>query len=61
MAGNAAYKNKWQAENCDRINLTVEKGKKDQIRAHAQAHGKSLNGFINEAIDEKIARETDEA
>mgnify|MGYP000891094195 CR=1 FL=1 len=25
MAGRADYKNKWQSENCDRINLVVKK------------------------------------
>ena len=41
----------------DRINLTVKKGKKDIIKAHAEMQGTSVNDFINRAIDEKI--ETD--
>ena len=56
-ANTAEYKNAWQKENVDRINLTVPKGKKDVIRSHAESHGQSLNGFINEAIDEKMDRE----
>lgn len=51
--------NKYMNENYDRINLTVPKGKKDIIKAHAEAQGKSVNGFINEAIDEKM--ESDKA
>ena len=35
MAGRAAYQNKWQSENCDRINLVVKKGEKDRLKAHA--------------------------
>ena len=41
----------------DRINLTVPKGKKDTIKAHAEAQGESVNGFINRAIDETMERD----
>lgn len=41
----------------DRINLTVPKGKKDTIKAHAEAQGESVNGFINRAIDEAMERD----
>lgn len=59
MAGKAEYKNQWQKENCDRVNLTLPKGKKELIKTHAESQGKSVNGFINEAIDEKMEREKD--
>ena len=49
--------NRWIAKAYDRINLTVPKGKKDIIQAHAEAHGQSVNGFINTAIDEKMERD----
>ena len=49
--------NKWIAKAYDRINLTVAKGKKDIIQAYAEAQGKSVNAYINLAIDEKMARE----
>lgn len=49
--------NKYMAANYDRINLTVPKGQKDAIKAHAEAQGKSVNSFINEAIVEKIEKE----
>lgn len=51
--------NKYMRENYDRVNLTMPKGKKDEVNAHAQSQGKSLNGFINEAIDEKIERDNE--
>lgn len=57
MAGKTAYKNKWQAENKERINLVVDKGYKDKARTAAEAAGMSLNGFIISAVDEKIERE----
>lgn len=49
--------NKYMAKAYDRVNLTLPKGRKAEIQAHAEAHGKSVNGFINEAIDEKMARD----
>ena len=57
MSGKAEYKNKWQKENCDRINLTVPKGKKAEIKAHADLQKESVNGFINRAIDETMKRD----
>lgn len=51
--------NKYMAANYDRINLTVPKGKKAVIQTHAEQQGKSVNGFINEAIDEKMERDKD--
>lgn len=49
--------NKWIAKTYDRINLTVPKGKKDSIQAHAEAHSESVNGFINRAITETMERD----
>ena len=54
MAGKNDYKNSWIAEKLDRINLTVPKGKKEQIKAFADASGESVNAFINRAIDESM-------
>ena len=50
-------KNKYNAKAYDRIALQVKKGQKDKIKTHAESQGKSLNGFVNEAIDEKIERD----
>lgn len=36
----------------DEIKLRVPKGGKDAIKAHAESHGESVNGFINRAISE---------
>lgn len=48
---------KWDAANLDRLSLALPKGRKDIIKAHAEAQGKSVNGFINEAIEEKLERD----
>ena len=51
------YKNEFIAKSYDRINLTVPKGKKEIIKGFADKQGKSINGFVNEAIDEKMDRD----
>lgn len=57
--GNAATraKNKYNAENYERIALSVPKGSKDKIKAHAESKGESMNSFINRAITETMERE----
>lgn len=57
MAGKTEYKNNWQKENVDRINLIVPKGQKEAIKAHAEARGESVNGFVNRAISEAMERD----
>lgn len=56
MAGKTDYKNKWQAENCERISLVVKKGRKQIIKDFAAENGYTLNGFVNSAIEEKMQR-----
>lgn len=47
---------KYNAKAYDRIELKVPKGKKEEIKKTADKCGRSLNGFISEAIDEKMSR-----
>ncbi len=54
----SAYRNSWIAEKLDRVNLTMPKGKKEQVKEVADKVGLSLNAYINQAIDEKIERDT---
>ena len=56
----AASKNKWNAKAYDRINLTVQKGEKDKIRAHAESMGESVNGFIQRAIYQAIEKDRED-
>lgn len=51
--------NKYAAKAYDRIALQVKKGRRDELRAHAEQRGESLNGFINRAIDEAIKHDTE--
>ena len=51
--------NKYVKENYDRINVTMPKGKKEEIQTYASRHGLSVTAYINAAIDEKMARDTE--
>ena len=45
---------KWEKENYDKVLVRFPKGTKDKINS---AEAKSINGFIVEAVQEKIERE----
>lgn len=49
--------NKYIAKAYDRVNLTMPKGNKEVIQAHAEAHSESVNAFINRAIQETMERD----
>lgn len=42
----------------DRINLIVRKGKRKRIAEYAASQGKSMNRFINDAIDAQLPRKS---
>ena len=49
--------NKYVKSNYDRINVTMQKGSREVIQAHAAAQGESVNAFINRAIMEAMERD----
>lgn len=53
----SAYRNSWIAEKLDRVNLTMPKGKKEQVKAVADSIGMSVNSYINLAIDERMEKD----
>ena len=54
----AAVKYRYNDKAYDRINLTVPKGDKEVIKAHAEKYdGGSVNGFIQRAIKETMERD----
>lgn len=56
-----AVKNRYNDKVYDRINLTVPKGEKEIIKIHAQKYDNgSVNGFIQRAIKETIAKDNKE-
>lgn len=50
--------NKYISKAYDRVNLTLPKGQKDELQAHAMAQGESVNAFINRAIMETMERDS---
>lgn len=50
----AAVKNRYNKKTYDRIEVVVPKGKKEQIKQHAEQRGESVNSFINRAIDKTM-------
>lgn len=53
----SGYRNQWISENYDRVNLLLPKGQKLELQTFAASLDKSLNAFIQEAIEEKVKRE----
>lgn len=49
--------NRYMKKAYDRINLTVPKGDKERIEAHAAGRGESVNAFIRRAITETMERD----
>ncbi len=52
---------KYNSKAYDRIELKVPKGSKVNMKTHADAHGESLNRFINRAITETVERDSKES
>jgi predicted HicB family RNase H-like nuclease len=50
---------KYKKENYDQIQLRVPKGEKDEIKAHAETQGESLNAFVIRAIAEARKRDNE--
>ena len=59
MGGKNSYKSikRYEDKAYDKVLVRFPKGKKDIIKAHAEAHSESVNSFINRAIDEAIERD----
>lgn len=49
--------NKYNAKAYDRLAILVKKGDRDKIKAHAEAQGLSLNGYINKLIAEDMGKQ----
>ena len=62
----AAYKGSTEAqakahkkymEGVATIQVRTTADRREQIKSHAEAHGESVNSFINRAIDEQMKRD----
>lgn len=49
-----AYQNDYIREKYDRINLTVPKGRKEEIKKKAAAAGKNVNEYINNLLEKDL-------
>ena len=49
---------KYKKNNYDRLELSVKKGHRETITDIAKSQNKSLNGYIKEAVQEKIRTDT---
>lgn len=56
-----AANNRYTAKAYDRISFVVPKGKREEIRAHAEARGESVNAFILRAVTAAMTQEADTA
>ena len=61
MANNSQAQNratqKYMKENYERIYISIPKGKKDLIKAAADAAGESLTAYIMKAVEARMAGE----
>ena len=55
-----ATKNRWNAENYDRIALSVKKGTKQSLQDVAKEKGESINGYIKNAVQARFKADTGE-
>lgn len=55
-AGTAATraKNKYNSKNYDSLRIIVKKGRKKIIQSAALAVGQSINGYVNEAVENRM-------
>lgn len=49
---------RWDSANLDRLSIALPAGSRDKIKAHADAHGESVNKFIARAITETMERDS---
>ena len=52
--------NKYINKAYDRVNLTLPKGKKEEIKSHVEGRRESEKGFIASAIDSQKDRDKEE-
>ena len=48
---------KYKEKAYDRLEISVPKGRKADLQAHAADRGESLNGFVNRAVDNQVAQD----
>jgi predicted HicB family RNase H-like nuclease len=44
----------------DHVHLQLQKGRKAEVQERAESAGQSLNGYITQAVDERMEREKED-
>ena len=44
------YKRAFNEQNYDRLAITIPKGQKAAVQAHAESKGESINGLVNDLL-----------
>lgn len=59
LGGKTSYESikKYEDKAYDKILLRLPKGRKEELKAHTESRGESVNGFINRAIENQIERD----
>ena len=52
---------RWDSANLDRLSIALPKGSREVIKAAADRAGQSVNGYIKQAIDERMERDKEAA
>ena len=50
---------KYKAGHYDVVKVNFPKGKKEEIRVHAESRGESLNAFVQRSVRETMARDNE--
>lgn len=56
----SAVKNKYNLKAYDRLAITIPKGRKQAVEAHAKARGESVNGLVNALLRADMGLSEDE-
>ena len=54
------YKNSFNAQKYDRVNIMLPRGRKAQVEEYAKALGLSVNGLVNELLRGKLGLSVEE-
>lgn len=52
------YQHEYNKANYDRVEIIMPKGKKAEVREIAKAAGQSVSEYVNQAIEERMERES---
>ena len=57
---NIEYKNKYNSEMYDRLNIMVPKGRRKDIRIRAESKGMTINSLVNSLLQDDLGMTDDQ-